>query len=45
MISINNSTFHDFDTEEMKGIHTWISEASQWLWEIGACYEGGIYEK
>ena len=38
-------TVHDFDTEEMKGIHTWISEASQWLWEIGACYDGGIYEK
>ncbi len=38
-------TVHDFDTEEMKEIHTWIAEASQWLREIGACYNGGDYRK
>lgn len=36
---------HDFDTAEMKEIHGWIAEASEWLREIGACYNGGAYRK
>lgn len=38
-------TVHDFDTEEMQEIHTWIAEASAWLREIGACYDGGAYRE